>query len=312
MRNHCITEWVWNNPEKTETVGDCLLFTIYVCYIQVTMPPVERLSKLVENKTPLGPPIPPDFEHNADFHELTIRFSTVPLSHKLPTLLRNLNQEAPPERQITINNIIEASRPFEQKQMRWQSIRLDDEKKGFGSNPTGWEHLYMGSGMDHVDIALHIALLGLNAQKEHKTVINRILTGGYKALDLDQLIEVNTIISQLLTQEKVHMTDTARQFRADTLQAIEKLPAHLTTSYYYRGHDGQIIAVGTVLQQLPPHVSMRRPVQWQKVYDRAGKSDIHNLTVQDLQRGRTTLDLLSHGMGSFSQGLIQLARNSKR
>lgn len=273
------------------------------------MPPVERLSQLTEGKTPLGAPIPHDFEHHADFHELTIRFSTVPLSHKLPTLLRNLNEGVALEEKITISDIVEASRSFEHKQMRWQSIRLDDEKKGIGSNPTGWEHLYMGSGMDHVDIALHIARLGLDAQKEHRAVINRILTGGYKALDLKQLIEVNEIISQLLTQEKTNMTGTAGQFRTDTLQVIQKLPPHLTTSYYYQGHDGQIIAVAAVLQQLPPHISMRRPVQWQEVYDRAGH---HNLTVQDLQRGRAVVDLLSHGMGSFSQGLIRLAKGSQR
>lgn len=275
------------------------------------MPPVERLSKLIEGKIPLGTLIPPDFEYRADFHELTIRFSTVPLSHKLPTLLRNLNEGIPPEKHIGINDVIEASRPFEHKQIRWQSIRLYDEIKGTGSNPTGWEHLYMGSNIDHVDIALHIARMGLDAQKKHKAVINRILTGGYKALDVNQLIEVNEIISQLLTQEKTNMTVTARQFRINTLDAIRKLPAHLTTSYYYQGHDGQIISVATVLQQLPPHMSMRRPVQWQEVYDRASQLDIHNLTVQDLQRGRAIIDLLSHGMGSFSQGLIQLAKSSQ-
>lgn len=276
------------------------------------MPPIERLSNLIEGKTPLGPPIPPDFEHHAEFHELTIRFSTVPLSDKLPSLLRNLNVGVPPEEHIGIDDVIEASRPFEHKQMRWQSIRLDDEKKGIGTNPTGWEHLYMGSGLDNVDTSLRVALLGLGAQKEHETVINRILTGGYKALDVDQLIEVNAIISKLLTQEKAHMPDTARQFRVDALSAIQNLPAHLTTSYYYQGHDEQIIAIATVLQQLPPHASMRRPVQWQEVYERASQSGIHDLTVQDLQRGRATIDLLSHGMGSFSQGLIQLAKGSQR
>ena len=276
------------------------------------MPAVERLSKLTEGKTPLGAPIPPDFEDYAEFHELTIRFSTVPLSHKLPALLRNLNQEVPLEHHITIGDIVEASRPFEHKQMRWQSIRLDDEQKGSGSNPTGWEHLYMGSGVDNVDTSFRVAVLGLGAQKEHETVINRILTGGYKALNIEQLIEVNAIISKLLTQEKAHMSDTAKQFRVDTLNAIGKLPAHLTTSYYYQGHDEQIIAIATVLQQLPPHASMRRPVQWQEVYERAGQSGIHDLTVQDLQRGRAIIDLLSHGMGSFSQGFIQLAKNSQR
>jgi hypothetical protein len=276
------------------------------------MPAVEKLLKLTEGKTPLGASIPPDFEHHADFHELTVRFSTVPLSHKLPTLLRNLNEGVAPEQAITAHDVIEASRPFEHKQMRWQSIRLDDEKKGIGSNPTGWEHLYMGSGMDDVDTALHVAVLGLNTQKDHRAIINKILTGGYKALDMEQLIEVNAIISALLVQEKKDMPSTARQFRVDTLDFIKRLPDHLTTSYYYQGQDGQIISVATVLQQLPPHASMRRPVQWQEVYERANTKGIHTMTVQDLQRGRAVIDLLSHGMGSFSQGLVQLAKSSQR
>jgi len=189
---------------------------------------------------------------------------------------------------------------------------VDDEKKGFGSNATGWEHLYIGSGMDTVDVALHIGLLGLDTQKQNRKIINRILTGGFKSLDVPQLIEADTIIDDLLTQEKKHMSGTARQFREDTLKTIANLPKDLTSSYYYQGHDGQIVVVANVLQQLPPHESMRRPVQWQEVYERAKAQGVKNITVQDLQRGRAIIDLLSHGMGSFSQGFIQLAQRSER
>jgi hypothetical protein len=266
------------------------------------MPIAESLSELTKERAPLGAPIPERFTDRAKFHELTIRFSTVPLSHRLPSLTREVGN-------ITIDQIINASRSFEHKQMRWQSIRLDDEGKG-AANPTGWEHLYIGRGMDDTDVALRVSLLGLQAQQTHPEVINGILVGGYKSLSIDQLIETNQIINELLTQEKKDMTRDARLFREETLQDIRHLSPELTTSYYYKGQDDQIIAIGTVMLRLPPHSSMRRPVKWQALLERAHTSHIET-DMESLKRGRGILDLLSHGMGSFSQGFVQLAKSSR-
>jgi len=271
------------------------------------MPIVAELPALLKRRESLAEPIPPNYDIRAQSHELTVRFSTVPLSHKLPSLLREVNTERKPEDHITVGNIITASREFEQDQMRWQSIRLYDEKKGF-QNLTGWEHFYIGRNFDNVDVALRIALLGLQAQREHPTVINKILIGGFGSLNTEQLIETSSIIGKLLKQEKQNMTENAKQFRKDTLTSIQSLPIDLTRSYYYQGHDSQIIAVATVMQQLPPHPSIREPIQWQMVFERARRHKINDYNVQDLQRGRSIIDLLGHGMGSFSQGFIQLIK----
>ena len=269
------------------------------------MPVVEQLNTLIEHKEPLEGSIPNNYKERTQFHELTIRFSTVPLSHRLNSLLTAVNKDIQPDNHITIKSIINASRQFELKQMRWQSIRLDGEEKG-SINPTGWEHIYMDRGMDNVDIALRIALIGLQTQHDHREIINKILTGGIKSLNPDQLIETTKIISELLNQEKKDMTQTTRQFRTDTLQHINELPKDLTTSYYYKDKNDQIIAVATTMQRLPVHPSTRNPIHWQQVFESAQKAGIDDYNVQDLQRGRVIIDLLSHGMGSFNRGFVQL------
>jgi|GEM_PF-2182766 len=286
------------------------------------MPAVEQLSRLTENKNPLGTPIPPDFEHHSKFHELSIRFSTIPLSWRLNSLLQTINADISTESPITVEEIINRSRQHEHSQMRWQSLRLDGESPT-GRMPTGWEHMHIGKGWNDEDITAHISLLGLEMQKEHHEVMNQLLTGGFPSFSIEQLQDVDRIIEAKLVQEKQGMSSQALEFRADTLQRIKDLPKHLTTSYYYQGQRGDIVAIATVLERLPPHASYSRPIQWQSVYERIlapesshdpmiQSAELTNITIQDLQRGRQIVELLSHGTGSFFRGFNDSIKSRKQ
>lgn len=98
---------------------------------------------------------------------------------------------------------------------------------------TGLEAYEIGTGKSAEDIAVHIAQKGLEFKRSYPQLAQRMHdNGGIQGLARLELNDVDSTLASWLASERATMTKEAHNYRDQTTQSVELIPAPWNRIYY--------------------------------------------------------------------------------